>query len=70
MRSWRADDLWRDFLAFCGTRAPDEALAGQFAQVVTAEMEEPVRALRAASVRIVLQTRLAGSQRRTASSRR
>ena len=60
MRSWRNDDLWRDFQSYCGTRAPDAGLAQQFARLVTADMDEPVRALRTASVLIVLQTRLAG----------
>jgi hypothetical protein len=64
MRSWRADDLWRDFLKFCGARTPDDLLAQQFAQVVTAEMDESVRSLRAASVLVVLRTRLAGPLRR------
>jgi len=63
MRSWRADDLWRDFLDFCAARVPDDVLARQFAHVVTSDMDDPVRALRAAGVLIVLQTRLAGSPR-------
>ena len=64
MRSWRANDLWRDFLAFCAPRMPDETLAQQFANVITAEMDESVRSLRAASVLIVLHTRLVGPSRR------
>jgi hypothetical protein len=63
MRSWRADYLWRDFLEFCAARVPDDVLARQFAHVVTSDMDEPVRSLRAAGVLIVLQTRLAGPPR-------
>ena len=55
---WRPDDLWRDFLSFCGERNPDAQLAAQFARVVTSDMDEPARSLRASSTLIVLQTRL------------
>jgi len=64
MRSWRADDLWRDFVIFCGERMPDDFLARQFAHVVTSDMHEPVRSLRASSVQIILQTRMAGPRTR------
>jgi hypothetical protein len=58
---WRPDDLWQAFLVFCGERKPTADLAAQFARVATAEMDEPVRSLRASSTLIVLQTRLIGA---------
>jgi len=50
--------LWQAFLAFCDGRTPSEPLAAQFAQAVTADMHEPARSLRVASVSHVLQARL------------
>jgi len=56
--NWTRDDLWQAFLAFCDGRTPSEPLAAQFAQAVTADMHEPARSLRAASVSHLLHARL------------
>jgi len=58
------ENLWVDFLGFCGTRDPDDWLALDFVQFVTADLTEPMRARRAEQDLQLLQVMLTWRRRR------
>lgn len=59
------DELWRDFLAFCAGRTPDDWLALDFVQFATADLSEPVRRQRAEADLHVLQVLLTWRAKRS-----
>lgn len=62
------DQLWRDFLAFCAGRAPDDWLALDFVQFTSADLPEPLRRQRAEADLQVLQVLLTWRARRATRS--
>jgi len=60
------DQLWRDFLAFCAGRPPDDWLALDFVQFTSADFPEPQRRQRAEADLQVLQVLLTWRAKRSA----
>jgi len=58
------EKLWADFLVFCGTRDPDDWLALDFVQFITADLAEPMRARRAEQDLSLLQVMLTWRKKR------
>ena len=59
------DRLWRDFLEFCAGRSPDDWLALDFVQFISADLPEPQRRQRAEADLQVLQVLLTWRAKRS-----